>query len=131
MTERLPDMQEVYQSNEEDLRQEPVPDVSVRVENQVRTQALPAQSWAVSFYDLTTTETVRVGRRDPRRKRLILNVTAQAVWIAPSQPQARSKVGYRMGATDTPIEITHSEEIWAVADTNGAQLSVLAEYWTG
>jgi hypothetical protein len=134
MTDRIPDMQrepsqsEVYQSESD------VPgmiEVPVRVEGPVRAQALPAESWAVAFYELSTTEATRVARRDPRRKRAVITVATQLAWIGPTQSGCRPNVGYRMGAAATStIEITHTEEIWAMADTAGSLLSILVEYWT-
>jgi len=132
MTDRLPDMQEVYQSNAEDLRKDPIPEVPVRIDDLVRTQALPAQSWAVAFFELSTSEPTRIARRDPRRKRAVITVATQLAWIGPTQSQARQNVGYRMGAAATStIEITHTEEVWAIADQAGSLLSIFAEYWTG
>jgi hypothetical protein len=128
MTDRVPDMQAVHQ----DYADEPgIREVPVRVENPVAVQALPAQAWATRSYELTTTEATKVARRDPRRKRAVIGVVTQAAWIGTSQSIAKVGVGYRMGAAATStIELTHTEEIWATADTAGSILSILEEYWT-
>ena len=131
MTERLPDMQEVYQSNAADEDRGPIPVVPVSIDDPVRAQALPAQSWATAFFELSTGDAVRIARRDPRRKRAVINVAGQVVWIGPTQSIARKNVGFRIALTDGPIEITHSEEIYATGDVAGASVCVLAEYWTG
>ena len=131
MTDRLPDMQEVYQSNAEELAEDKVPDIPVIIQNLVRIQTLPAQSWAARSFELAINDPVQIARRDPRRKRALITVTTQTAWIGPTQSIAKQNVGFRVPAGVQPIEITHSEEIWAVADQAGSLLSIMAEYWTG
>jgi hypothetical protein len=128
MTDRVPDMQEVHQSFEDEPN---IREVPVKIIGPVDAQALPAQAWSTRSYELTTAEPTRVARRDPRRKRAVIGVVTQAAWIGTSQANAKVNVGYRMGAAATSvIELTHTEEIWAVADTAGSILSILEEYWT-
>lgn len=128
MTDRVPDMQAVHQSYSDEPN---IKEVPVRVENPVGVQALPAEAWATRSYELSTTEPTKVARRDPRRKRAVISVVTQAAWIGTSQSIAKVSVGYRMGAAATSvIELTHCEEIWAVADTAGSILSIIEEYWT-
>ena len=128
MTDRVPDLQEVHQSFEDEPN---IREVPVRVVGPVDVQSLPAQAWATRSYELTIAEATKVARRDPRRKRAVIGVVTQAAWIGTSQSIAKAGVGYRMGAAATStIELTHTEEIWAIADVAGSILSILEEYWT-
>jgi len=111
-----------------------VPDavsVPVQVQGPIRVQPLPATSWSAHHFELSATQATKIAQADPRRSRAIITVATQAAWIGPSQQQAANGLGYRQGAAATStLELRHNNEIWAIADTAGALLSIIEEYWT-
>lgn len=126
MTERDPTQEELDQREPADLQAVPV-----RIEGPVRSQQLPAQTWAAKTIELTDDETIRVLNRDPRRKRAYLLSNDGATWIGASQAGTLN-VGFRLpdgGLDGLGLELTHSEEVWAVADGNTSNLRMVVEYW--
>lgn len=124
MSDREPTEAEIHQTEPEFYMPAEVP---VRVEGPIRAQVLPRQGWAIRTIELSVTPTKLVGR-EPRRGRVLLVASALS-WVGNVETQAKANVGFRVPAS-IPVEFSHTEEIWGVADTGTATISVSEEFWT-
>lgn len=139
-----PEPQEIVQE------EQPYTAIKVDVCGPVRSQGLPARSGGYRSYLVSTTAATRILARDPRRKRAVITVhdntdagTAHGVYLGGTQAEAQAGQGYAfqlpftvrgagLGAGAAPLEITHVDEVWAIADGGSVDLvvSVLNEQWT-
>lgn len=110
----------------------------------VRTIALPAKNGGFRNFALTTTQSVMVLSRDPRRKRAVLQVSDTAgasdgAFIGGSQAEALSGNAFLLAlpgpgiaagnVTGGTLEITSMDEVWASANVAACTLSVMNEQW--
>lgn len=120
--------------------------IPVCISEPVRTQALPAKAAGYRRVTVTTATPQRVLGRDPRRRRMVLQVydatgtTAGVLFGAtlnevtpPAALAARLAVG--APATDgaavaSPVlELTSTDELWVLADGAACDLTVISEQW--
>lgn len=105
--------------------------VPVNVKGPVQVHQLPARSAGSRNWTGITSAT-RVGHQDPRRKRAVLlaysTVATDYVILGSDQNEADTGYGFRL-TIGIPLEITHSEAIYAKANAAGVVLSVLNEQW--
>ncbi len=107
------------------------PSVKVQVEGPVRTQDLPATSWAVELVQPTdSTGALKLVHADPRRKRVIVMSTSGSFYMAPTQAQANIRLAAHL-AQNTSFVFTHRDEIWVNNEPGGApDISAVVELWT-
>lgn len=119
--------------------------IPVSVEGPVQTRELPAKAAGYRRVTLNTTQPQRVLGRDPRRRRAVIQVydatgTSHGVYFGTSLNEVTPPSAYaaRLGVTlpaggipvaSHPLELTGMDEVWAVADTAGCELTVIAEQW--
>lgn len=110
----------------------------------VRSITLPAKSGGYRNYALTTTESIQVLGRDPRRKRAVLQVSDQegesaGAFLGGTQGEALTGNAFLLAlpgpaiaatpVVSTTLEITSMDEVWASALTADCTLSVINEQW--
>lgn len=119
--------------------------IPVSVQTPVSTRELPARAGGYRRVTASLTEPQRVLGRDPRRKRVLLQVydatgTTHGVFygtsraeVAPPAPFA-ARLGVTLPAGGVPvaspvIELTGMDELWVLADTAVCDVTVAAEQW--
>lgn len=119
--------------------------IPVEVCGPVRTQALPSKAAGYRRVSVGTVEPQRVLGRDPRRRRVVIQVydatgTTHGVFygatkneVTPPAPFA-ARLGVTLPAGAVPVaspvlELTGMDELWVVADTAACELTVAAEQW--
>lgn len=128
------DMGDVLQDQEYDARMVVVP---VCVKEPVRTQELPS---ALGGLMRKAVPDVAAGGRpvklldgDPRRKRAVLVIPAEAVvQLGPTDAQAASEFSFTLTAgANGPerVEFHSSDEVWGVGNGSAFSVSVLNEQW--
>jgi hypothetical protein len=126
LSERDPTQTEVDQVEPEAFEEYQV--VTVKVAGPVRAQTLPATAYADHTYDLDAVTAVKVANRDPRRSYLHF-IASAASWVGPVQSAAKTNVGGKIPA-NIIVPAYHTEEIWAIAETGTAVITVHEEFWT-
>lgn len=105
--------------------------VPVNVKGPVQVHQVPARSAGSRNWTGITVAT-RVGNEDPRRKRAVILASSTTatdyVLIGSTQNEVDSNYGFRL-PVNLPLEITHSEAIYAKANAVGVILSILNEQW--
>lgn len=119
--------------------------IPVTVEGPVRTHQLPSRAAGYRRITASVTEPQRVLGRDPRRRRVVLQVydatgTSHGVFygtsrgqMAPPAPFA-ARLGVTLPAGGIPVaspllELTGMDELWLLADTAACEVTVAAEQW--
>jgi hypothetical protein len=119
--------------------------IPVEVCGPVRAQQLPAKAAGYRRVTASTTQAQKVLGRDPRRRRMVLQVYdpagathgvfygATAAEVTPPAPFA-ARLGVTLPAGGIPVaspllELTGMDELWILADTAACELSVSAEQW--
>jgi hypothetical protein len=125
VSERDPSQAEIDQVEPEVYAPMEVP---VKVEGPIRAQLLPATAFTATTRALTATEAIKVASRDVRRSRVVL-IASATVWIGVNQMQAKQNVGGSLPA-NVPVEMRHTEDIYAIADAATPTLTVIEEFWT-
>lgn len=124
--------------------------IPVVVEGPVRIQELPAKAAGYRRVVASTTEPKKVLGRDPRRRRMVLQVYdaagathgvfygASRTEVAPGDngaaPPYAARLGVTLPAGGVPVaspllELTGMDELWVLADTAVCDLSIAAEQW--
>jgi hypothetical protein len=105
--------------------------VAVTVHGPVRTQPLPAVDWSTVHLTVDAITPQKILDGNPRRSRIIFSVLTQAVWIGRSSQEVLNKTCFRQGAGSlSQLVLTHSNEVWVMADTSTAEVSVIEEYFS-
>ena len=130
MTEvRQPDQSEVNQAEAE---ANPPTDIPVRIEGPADVRILPAVAWFPARFEVTDqTGPVRLTGRNQHRKRVLIHAQTAGFFYGSSQAQVQGRGNSPFIVKDTPIELTHTEEIW-VNNIAGELpvISVVEEMWT-
>jgi hypothetical protein len=129
MTERYDTESEVHQVEAEAF--EPT-DIPVRIEGPADVRILPAVAWFPTRFEVTnTTGPVKLVSRNPYRKRLLLHSETNGFFYGSSQAQVSGRGACPFIVKDTPLEMTHTEEVWAnnIAGESPV-VSVIEEMWT-
>jgi hypothetical protein len=126
---RDPSEEEVHQIEPE--LYEPV-EVPVRVEGPADVRVLPAVAWFPTRFEVTgTTGPVKLVSRNPYRKRLLLHSETAGFFYGSSQAQVAGRGACPFIAENTPIELIHTEEVWANCLAGESPVvSVTEEMWT-
>lgn len=96
----------------------------------VETRSVGAVSWSSNYLSVGSTNTVQIAQAQPGRSILILEVVTQAIWIGRTEAEARAKTGFKVAASaGKQMVMRHREELWAIADTASADVSVYQEFW--
>lgn len=124
--------------------------IPVVVEGPVRVQELPSKAAGYRRVVASLTQPQKVLGRDPRRRRMVLQVydatgTTHGVFygatrteVAPGEtggaPQFAARLGVTLPAGGVPVaspllELTGMDELWVLADTAACELSVSVEQW--
>lgn len=130
MTEiRQPDQSEINQAEAESFAPTDIP---VRIEGPADVRLLPAVAWFPSRFEVTnTTGPVRLASRNPYRKQVTLHSETNGFFFGSSQAQVQGRGACPFIAKDTPIVMTHTEEIWACNVAGESPVvSVTEEMWT-
>jgi hypothetical protein len=120
--ERSPDTDEVFQEEVDLGKLAPIP---VVVAGPVRVQALPSRIGVSRSITLTTTAETILGADPLRRSAVIL--AAAAIRIG-SKEDVDLDSGFKLPA-NVPVTFTHSDTVWARADTSTAVVSIHVEEW--
>lgn len=119
--------------------------IPVTVETPVQSRELPAKAAGYRRVTVDTTTPQRVLGRDPRRRRVVLQVydatgATQGVFygttrneVAPPAAFA-ARLGVTVPASGVPVaspllELTGMDELWLLADTSACDVTVAAEQW--
>jgi hypothetical protein len=113
--------------------------IPTEVKGVVNTRSLPAKRGSMeTFYPGATAGTaVLIQGADPRIRRVILSVTAQACWFGTQEAVKALSAGSTTGGAglfsapvgNVTFEGIH-EDLWGMAATAGSIVSVRREYWT-
>lgn len=122
-----------------------VPPILVTLSDAARVVEMPARSTGYRTYDLSTTVPTRVLDYDPRRKRAVVSIfdtggTSAGARIGPTGGATTAPAGSFLyplpgpgiaagNVTNSPLEITGMEEVWALAVDAACTCSVLNEQW--
>lgn len=123
----------------------PLGALPVVVETPVRTQQLPARAAGYRRVTVGTTEPLRVLGRDPRRRRVLVQVydatgTTHGAFYGTTRNEVTPPAAFaaRLGVTlpaggipvaSPVIELTSMDELWVLADTAACDVTVAAEQW--
>lgn len=127
-----PTPDEVVQSEVSDLPRT----VPVTVETPVRVQQLCSPESAVGNVTVTSdpgNTTKQIAPRDPRRRRLLIDVSGgNDIWVAFNQQAAAQGLGYKhRAAITTPLELFTEEAVYvSLASGSSALICFLIEQWT-
>ncbi len=103
--------------------------IPVRVEGPVRTQPLPARDGAIRDVTCTSTESVRLAKKDLTRARAVIRSRVGAFYLGFTKSDADAGVGY-CPQTVTPLELFVVNEIWVRAVNVDASITIITENWT-
>lgn len=107
---------------------DPLPVVTI---GPVQTQTVGVKSWSGTYLLVGSSNPVQIAQPQPARSMLILEVGTQAVWLGRTEAEARAKSGFKVAASaGKQMVMHHREELWAMADTASADVSVYQEYWS-
>jgi len=116
-----------------EIQQHEIPEkmvVPVQIEGPVKTQALPALNVSFALVQVPFDgKAYRILKKDPRRARAWLRGLGGTVWLATSEGGAIHKQGFEMSA-QVNLDMRHSDEVWGLADTVDARVSVMSELWS-
>jgi hypothetical protein len=122
---------EVLQHDEDDAIPRLAP-VAVVVEGMVNTRDVGTVDWAGHTYSVGAVNTTQICFAHPMRSRIVLEVITQDLWIGRTEAEARAKTGFKINASaGKTVELRHREDMYALADSGTAVVSVYEEYWTG
>lgn len=107
-----------------------VPPVPVTVEGPIHAQQLPGRTrWAMGALTITTTLPQQLVGDEPRRKRLVVTTATSAAFLSDSEAGASSNRRFRL-PSGSPVELTHTGEVWALGDGGNAEVSWFMEFWS-
>lgn len=106
-----------------------IPPVPVSVEGPIRTIEQGVTSWSGRYYAVTGTQAIQIADAQPRRVRLVLEVSGQLVHIGSTSEEARTLTGFRVGANGAKqMPMFHKGELWAFAPSGTSDVSVYQEF---
>jgi hypothetical protein len=126
--ELQPDPDEVLQVEEPAGTE---PEVKVRVNGPVRTQALPRKGGATftkNVVALTAGPALQVLRADHRRAQAVL-LAAAAVLVAYGDANAQDASTMALWPANTPLTVSGTVDVYVAAATGTTTVSVLTELW--
>ncbi len=103
--------------------------IDVHVVRAVRTKELPAKSAGLQTYDLDALTPQRVLLNDARRGRSTMIGYSQNIQFGLSESQCRNLSTSFLWPNLLPLVWSNTSELWAMAATSTATLSVLYEMW--
>jgi hypothetical protein len=104
--------------------------IPVTVEGPVRAQLVPGTTaWSAFQLSPDTTTPQRLLGADVRRKRAVISTETAAILLGGTSEAVKGWLRFRL-AVDTPLEITHSGEVWVIAASGSPVVSVITETWT-
>jgi hypothetical protein len=104
--------------------------IPVETVGAVEVRSVGAVSWSSNYLLIGSTNPTQLAQSQPGRSVLILEVVTQAVWIGRTEAEARAKTGFKVGASAAKqMVMHHREELWGMADTASADVSVYQEFW--
>lgn len=128
MHEPEPDIEDVLQVEDDGLTAVPVCLTETRTP--VRVSVLPRVGGATRTRTIgTTAPGVRVLTADPRRARAVLMCIDQAMYVAYSKAAAEDLSTMAVWPAGTPLTIEAVTEVWVIADTAAAAVSIITEVW--
>lgn len=114
----------------------PIPAVPVHVDGPVPVQSLPSRSGGAQSYTLPGAgalagRATRVGKEDPRRRRMILMLTTAAQTFCFGVDQASAESGIAAAwPTGVPLLITWQDALWIRAGAGvDVSVTVVSEFW--
>lgn len=128
MTELDPDPGEILQTEEDPPDSAHVPVVAVAVEGPVRVQTLPSEGAGLRGYSVSATEPVQVLRADPHRSRAVVHAVDAVIKIGGTQAEVLSPNAAKL-ASGAVLELLSREDLFVMADTGTAAVTVLQERW--
>jgi hypothetical protein len=126
---RQPDQSEI---NQEEAEAYKPTDIPVRIEGPADVRILPAVAWFPARFEVTdTTGPVRLVGRNQFRKRLLMHSQTAGFYYGSAQAQVQGRGNCPFIVKDVPIELTHTEEIWANNIAGELPvISIIEEMWT-
>lgn len=123
-----PEPEEIVQAEDGDERIPPIP---VQHSGPIQTRELPGVRGGYKTESANSTVAIRLLSLEPRRKAAVILPVDQDIWIGASQAaaQANGSSAYYV-PLKTQFNIDHMDEVWAVAATSTALVSVATTYWS-
>ena len=108
----------------------PLQTIPVAVVGPVQSRELPAVRAGYSTIpDVGAGFAVRLLTFEPRRKTAVLTAPA-AFWISGTQAGATTTTSSVYVPANSPFVIAHLGEVWACADTDTTEISVMTTWWS-
>jgi hypothetical protein len=119
----------------DDVMQDATPDapvvVPVRLDEPANVRELPALSGGMTRVTLDVNG-ARILVADPKRKIVTLLSFDQTIYLGSDQANVAANAGTPNGArwpANTPLVITHCDEVWASSAASTTEVSIITERW--
>lgn len=112
---------------QEDADALPIKAVPVSIEGPVQVQLIGSRVASMRTITVTANADQVLGK-DLRRRRAVIITNDAEIYVGLDMQQTNNEDAFLL-PVDTPMEITHTDEVWAATVSATSKISVLVEQW--